>query len=65
MSKVQAGPIQVPAGDANPHNNDLGKRKFQKSSTMSVLDLKIGPWGTNMSGTHSNKSDGLEIENLL
>ena len=65
MSKVQAGPIQVPAGDANPHNNDLGKRKFQKSSTTKGLGPGNCPGGTSRSGAPLSWTFWSEIENLL
>ena len=65
MSKILARSFQVLAGNANTHKNCLRKRKFQKSSTMNVLDSEMGPWGTNMTGTHSNKFNWPEIENSL
>ena len=65
MSKVEAGTIQVPAGNADSHKNGLRKRKLQKSSTSKVPDPENRPWGTNRSGTHSRPVLGPEIENSL
>ena len=60
-----ARPHQQPPAAVKFHNLASWRKKFQKNPSSSMLSQILCPGRTCPSGTHSDRSNGPEIENLL
>ena len=63
LHQVWAGSFQRLATAAYTQNKPPGSRKFQIEPSCGALSPSCAPWGSGPSGTHSNTSNGPEIEN--
>ena len=65
LHQMLARPHQQPSAFVKFHNLASWRKKIQKNPSSSVLSQILCPGRTCPSGTHSDRSNGPEIENLL